>query len=192
MLNKFVALATLVALAVPINAIEEGTAPAAVEVGIRVTATKFTARNYSGIDQVLLFESSGTLIWRTVAPGCDLEWNYPTQQLVGVRLEVASWKDGAWRRTGTFALDQVAASGTDALWIQGDFSRTAWSEIGSALFLEDTGVSLFPPTLPGGSSAGSAGEALLLAPTHVPIVIPSDADPGDAPPVIDPDPLPPV
>lgn len=192
MLNKSVALATLVALSVPIHAVEEGTAPAAVEVGIRVTATKFTARNYSGVDQVLLFESSGKLIWRTMAPGCDLEWNFPTQQLLGVRLEVASWNDGAWRRTGTFALDDVAASGIDALWIQGDLSRTAWSEIGSALFLEDTGVSLFPPTLPGGSSAGTDDEAMLLAPTHVPIVIPSDVEPGDAPPVIDPDPLPPV
>ncbi len=192
MLNKFVALATLVALSAPITAVEEGTAPAPVEVGIRVTATKFSARNYSGIDQVLLFESNGTLIWRTVAPGCDLEWNYPTQQLVGVRLEVASWKDGAWRRTGTFALDDVAASGTDALWIQGDFSRTAWSEVGSALFLEDTGVSLFPPTLPGASSAGSDGENLLLAPTHVPVIVPSDDPEQDAPPIIDPEPLPPV
>ncbi|MCY2960101.1 MAG: hypothetical protein NTY35_08040 [Planctomycetota bacterium] len=192
MLKKFVALATIVALSVPISAVEEGTAPEPVEVGISVTSTRFFARNFSGTNQVLLFESGGTLLWRTLAPGCDLSWNFPTQLLTGIRFEVASWTGGAWRRTGTIALDQVAARGTDALWIQGNFSRTSWSEIGSALFVEDTGASLFPPSLPGASSAGTGGEAALLAPIHVPVITPSDEPSGDVPPKIEVRPLPPV
>ncbi len=192
MLNKFVALATLVALSAPISAVEEGAAPAPIDVGIKVTTTDFVARNYSGNDQVLLFRAGGTTIWRTLAPGCDLSWEFPTQLLTGIQFEVASWSEGAWRRTGTIALDEVAARGTDALWIQADMSRTSWAEIGSALFVEDTGASLFPPTLPGASSAGTTSEGLLLAPTQVPVITPSDYPEEDAPPVIDPNPLPPV
>ena len=131
-------------------------------------------------------------MWRTLAPGQDLSWNYPTQLLDGVRLEVASWAQGAWRRSGTIAIDQLAARGTDAVWIQGDAARTSWSEIGSALFIENTGSSLFPPSLPGASSAGSEGENALLAPIHVPVITPSDTPVGDVPPKIEDRPLPPV
>lgn len=191
MLHKTVALAALVAFSAPLSAIEEGTAPAPVDVGISVTSTRFFARNFSGVPQVLLFQSGSALLWRTLAPGCDLTWEYPTQMLTGVRFEVASWSEGAWRRTGTFALEDVAARGTDALWVQGDFSRTSWSEIGSALFVEDTGASLFPSSLPGESSAGSDGDAL-LAPVHIPVITPSDGPDGDVPPNIEEPPLPPV
>jgi len=192
MLKKSVAFATIVALSAPISAVEEGAQPAPIEVGISVTSTRFYARNYSETSQVLLFQSGSTLVWRTLAPGQDLSWNYPTQLLDGVRFEVASYAQGAWRRSGTIALDEVAARGTDALWIQGNTTRTSWSEIGSALFIEDTGASLFPPTLPGASSAGSAGENALLAPVHVPVITPSDNPVGDVPPKMDDRPLPPV
>jgi len=192
MLKKSVALATIVALSVPISAITEGASPAPVEVGISVTSTRFYARNYSAENQVLLFQSGGTLLWRTLAPGFDLAWDFPTQLLTGIRFEVASWTNGAWRRTGTIALDEVAARGTDALWIQGDASRTSWSEIGSALFVEQTGTSLFPSSLPGDSSAGTGIEAALLAPVHVPVITPSDTPHGDVPPKIEDRPLPPV
>lgn len=191
MLKQSVALATIVALSAPISAVEEGAVAPPVDVGISVTSTRFFARNFSGIQQVLLFESGGRMLWRTLAPGCDLTWEYPTQLLTGVRFEVASWTEGAWRRTGTFALDEVAARGTDALWIQGDLSRTSWSEIGSALFVEDTGTSLFPSSLPGDTSEGSTEEAL-LAPVHVPVITPSDVPTGDVPPEIEEPPLPPV
>lgn len=192
MLKKSVAIATLVALSVPISAVEEGTAPAPIDVGISVTSTRFYARNFSGTNQVLLFQSGSTLLWRTLAPGYDLSWDFPTQLLTGIRFEVASWTDGAWHRTGTIALDEVAARGTEALWIQGDFSRTSWSEIGSALFVEDTGSSLFPDSLPGASSADTGVEDALLAPVHVPVITPSDTPQGDVPPKIEDGPLPPV
>jgi hypothetical protein len=190
--NKTLALATLLALSAPISAVEEGIAAAPVDVGIAVTSTSFYARNYSGVNQVLLFESNGTLLWRTLAPGYDLSWDFPTQLLDGVRLEVASWTDGAWRRSGTIALDDVAARGIEALWVQGDSVRTSWSEIGTSLFVEDTGTSLFPPSLPGDSSEGSGDENALLAPAHVPVITPSDTPIGDVPPKIDERPLPPV
>jgi hypothetical protein len=191
MLKKSVAFATIVALSVPISAVEEGTAPAPVEVGISVTSTRFYARNFSDVNQVLLFQSGSTVLWRTLAPGFDLAWDFPTQLLTGIRLEVASFADGAWRRTGTIALDELAARGTDALWIQGDSTRTSWSEIGSALFVEDTGTSIFPATLPGDSSAGTTSEAM-LAPVHVPVITPSDVPQGDCPPKIEERPPPPV
>jgi len=190
--KKFIAFATIVALSAPISAVEEGAQPAPIEVGISVTSTRFFARNYSETSQVLLFQSGSTLVWRTLAPGQDMSWNYPTQLLDGVRFEIASYAQGAWRRSGTIALDEVAARGTDALWIQGDMTRTSWSEIGSALFIEDTGSSLFPPSLPGASSAGSDAENALLAPVHVPVITPSDTPVGDVPPKIGEAPLPPV
>ena len=71
MLNKYVALAILVALSAPISAVEEGATPAPIEVGVSVTATKFYARNYSSTPQVLLFQSGSTMIWRTLAPYSD-------------------------------------------------------------------------------------------------------------------------
>lgn len=192
MLKKSVVLAALCALSAPIPAVEGGSGPAPVDVGISVTATRFYARNYSATTHVLMFQSGSTLIWRTLGAGCDLAWDYPTQFLNGVRLEVASWSDGAWRRTGTIALDQVAARGTDALWIQGNVARTSWSEIGAALFVETTGESLFPPDLPGASSAGTDPENALLAPVHVPVITPSEGPQGDVPPKIEDRPLPPV
>lgn len=192
MLKKTLAFATIVALSAPIPAVEEGTSGAPVEVGVAVTSTSFYARNYSGTNQVLLFQSGGTLLWRTLAPGYDMSWDFPTQLLDGVRLEVASWTNGAWRRSGTIALDEVVARGIEALWVQGDSARTSWSEIGTALFLEDTGTSLFPPTLPGDSSAGTSGENALLAPAHIPIITPSETPQGDVPPKIEDRPLPPV
>lgn len=192
MLKKSVAFATLVALSAPISAVEVGAESAPVEVGISVTSTRFYARNYSETSQVLLFQSGSTLVWRTLAAGQDLSWNYPTQLLQGVRLEVASYAQGAWRRSGTIALDEVAARGTDAIWIQGDLVRTSWSEIGSALFVEQTGHSFFPPSLPGASSADSVSEGALLAPIHVPVITPSDTPVGDVPPKIGERPLPPV
>lgn len=191
MLKTSVALATIVALSVPISAVEEGAPPAPVDVGISVTSTRFYARNFSNVNQVLLFQNGATVLWRTLAPGYDLSWDFPTQLLTGIRLEVASFTGGAWRRTGTIALDELAARGTEALWIQGNSTRTSWSEIGSALFVEDTGSSIFPITLPGASSAGSVTEAL-LAPVHVPVITPSDVPQGDCPPKLEDRPLPPA
>jgi hypothetical protein len=192
MLKPSIAFATIVALSSPLTALEEAGTPAPIVVGMRVTATSFHARNFSATPHVLLFESSGTLVWRTLQPGCDLGWTFPTQLLSGVRLEVASWHNGAWNRTGTINLAAVAGRGTEALWVQGNASRTSWAELGAALFVETTGTSLFPPSLPADSSAGTSAEAALLAPTHVPVITPSDTPEGDFPPEIEEKPLPPV
>ncbi|MBL8861690.1 MAG: hypothetical protein JNK02_06720 [Planctomycetes bacterium] len=186
------ALLALLALTVPITAVEESPEPAPIDVGISVTGTRFYARNYSGTSYVLLFKSGSTVIWRTLSSGHDLVWEYPTQLLSGVELEVATWADGAWRRTGSILLENVAARGTEALWVQSDSKRTSWAELGSALFVEDTGASFFPATLPSDSSLGSSAEEAFAAPTHVPVITPSENPVGDVPPRIEERPLPPV
>jgi hypothetical protein len=192
MLKKSVAFATLVALSSPISAVSEGSTPAPIVVGIHVSATQFYARNFSETSHVLLFESSGTLIWRTLHSGCDLSWEFPAHLLADTHLEVAAWVGGAWQRTGMIDLESLATRGTEALWVQGDSSSTSWAELGAALFIEETGESLFPSTLPGDSSAGSSEETSLLAPTHVPVITPSGTNNGDCPPEIEERPLPPV
>lgn len=191
MLKTTTAIAAAILLTSPLSAVEEGTQPAELEVGICVTSTQFFARNFSSVDQVLLFKGGGVLAWRTLAPGCDLTWSYPTQLLEDISLEVGSWTGGAWHRTGTHQLESVAASGVDALWVQGDSARTSWFEIGASLFVEPTGASIFPSTLPSSTSAGSTGDQTLMAPTHIPVITPTDQPDGDVPPVIEERPLPP-
>jgi len=192
MFKTTTAIAAAIFLSSPLSAVQEGSQPAEIEVGICVTSTQFFARNFSSVDQVLLFKGGGTLAWRTLAPGCDLTWNYPTQLLDGIKLEVGSWTGGAWHRTGTHPLENMAAGGVDALWIQGDSARTSWIEIGASLFVRTTGASIFPTTLPSSTSAGTSGDATLMAPVHVPVITPGDDPEGDIPPAIRERPLPPV
>jgi len=192
MLKTTTAIAAAILLSSPLSAIQEGSQPAEIEVGICVTSTQFFARNFSSVDQVLMFKGGGVLAWRTLAPGCDLTWSYPTQLLEDISLEVGSWTGGAWHRTGTHRLESVAASGVDALWVQGDSARTSWFEIGASLFVQQAGASIFPAVLPSSTSAGTSGEATLMAPTHVPVVTPIDVPEGDVPPEIEDRPLPPV
>ncbi len=191
MLHKTLSLfAVALTFASPLSAIEEAPAAAPVDVGVHVTATSFFARNYSPVDQVLLFKSGDALAWRTLAPGCDLSWDFPTQLLDGIQLEIASWTASGWKRTGTVQLENIAARGADALWVQGDPASTSWTEIASVMLLEPTGESIFPETLPGAD--GDDTQGLLMTPVHVPVITPSDEPVGDVPPEIEERPLPPV
>ncbi len=185
MLKTTTAIAAAIFLTSPLSAVEEGSQPAEIDVGICVTSTQFFARNFSPVDQVLLFKGGGVIAWRTLAPGCDLSWSYPTQLLEGIHVEVGTWSGGAWHRTGTHALESIAASGVDALWVQGDSARTSWFEIGASLFVETAGASIFPATLPSSTSAGTTADTTLMAPIHVPEITPGDDPEGDVPPVIE-------
>lgn len=185
MLKPTNAIAAAILLSSPLSAVQEGSQPAEIEVGICVTSTQFFARNFSSVDQVLLFKGGGELAWRTLAPGCDISWTYPTQIAEGIVLDVGTWTGGAWRRTGTHPLGRIAAAGVDALWVQGDAARTSWIEIGPSLFVEPAGTSIFPATLPSSTSTGTSGDATLMAPAHTPVVTPIDVPDGDIPPVIE-------
>jgi hypothetical protein len=190
--NTLRALALVALLTSPLSAVEEATSPAPVEVGVVVTSTTFYARNISAYDQVLLFRSGGVLAWRTLPPGCDLKWEYPTQALAGIDFEVAKWADGRWHRTGTLKLEDLSTRGADALWVQGDLASTTWTEVGSTLLVENTGESIFPDTLPAPTSEGNEDETLIMSPMHVPVITPSETPAGDVPPVIEDTPLPPA
>jgi len=190
--KSLLSIPALVLLASPLTAVAESSQPPPIDVGICVSSTRFYARNYSPDPQVFLFRCGDSMAWRTVAAGCDIGWDFPTQLLTDVRLEVATWIDGVWHRSGTIALADVASRGLEAVWIQADASSTSWGQIGAVLLPEATGESMFPAELPSPTSVGTSGEDALMAPTHVPVITPSDVPQGDVPPKLEDRPLPPV
>lgn len=166
----------------------------AVEVGIHLTETQFSARSFSEVPQVLMFRcaESRVLVLQRLAPGSQVSWTFPRHALNGIELEVVSLENGAWHHTGAMPLSQVLDNGAENLWIQSAGAHSlAWMQIGTRLALFQSEDDLLPSAIQAldGESATNASE---LAPTHVPVITPSDKPTGDAPPKLEERPLPPV
>lgn len=191
MITRILAVAAILAL--PTFALDDttsNTAPAPIEVGLRVGPTDFYARNYSGVAQVLFFHAGETTTWRVLQPGAEFRSTYPRQALDGVSLEVAKFEDGTWHTSRALDLSVVCDVGADAVWIQDGTQLPSWLQIGNALSLFNADPSFLPSSMQNNDS--TQDPAPPLTPMHVPVVTPTGVPPGDLPPVLGEKPLPPM
>lgn len=169
-------------------------ATATVDVVVSATPDRFTARNTSAVPQIFLF---GTVDGRHVVhvhvpPGGELDYPFPSGAPQGLALEVLSIHPDAWRSSGPLSLITFQDEGFSALWVDSP-------ESGSSFWLTQpdvsslTPTSLLPPSIIDYVTPLNrmVAEPPMFAPKHVPVITPGD-DSGDAPPVLEDKPLPPV
>jgi hypothetical protein len=171
----------------------QGTVTAPVEVGVALDSTSMRIRNFADVDQVLIFESDGLKIYRSLPVGTELDWSFSLHALDGVNMEVASLRNGAWRYTGAISLSSYAASGSDTLWVQPFVPHSlAWLQFSSGFSLMSSGPSYLPTYFQ--DCVTGATDDKIPDPTalHVPVITPSNTPQGDGPPNLDKNPLPPM
>jgi len=163
----------------------------AADVGVHLTPTRLVLRNFTTRPQLCAFHDleSDAGAFVTLGPGARLEFQYPRAALETLALEVIDVHRGVWRASGLVALDATLALGAQTIWIQHEGAYTwTWLQAGNELELHESETSLLPERLRPVLEAKSP----TCAPTHVPVITPSDRPKGDRPPKIGPRPLPPV
>ncbi len=171
----------------------EATATNPVEVGVLLESTSIRIRNFASVNQVLIFESDGLKLYRTLPVGMEFNWSFTAHALDGVNLEVASFSNGAWRYTGALSLSDYATSDSDTLWVQPFTPHSlAWLQLSSSFSLFASGATYLPSYAQ--DCAQGATDDVIPDPTafHVPGVTPSNTPVGDGPPNLDKNPLPPM
>lgn len=169
----------------------QGTETAPVEVGVLLQSTSIRIRNFADVDQVLIFESEGLKIYRTLWVGTELDWDFAPHALDGVNMEVASFKNGAWRHTGTLSLSDYATSGSDTLWVQPFTPHSlSWLQFGNDYAVFASGPSYLPTYLQDCAVGATADVVPDPAAVHVPGPTPSNTPQVDGPPKLDKAPLP--
>jgi hypothetical protein len=169
----------------------QGTPTAPVEVGVLLQSSSIRIRNFADVDQVLIFESEGLKIYRMLWVGTELNWSFAPDALDGVNMEVASFKAGAWRYTGTLSLSNYATSGSDTLWVQPfDPHSISWLQFASGFSVFQSGPSYLPTYFQ--DCAFGATTDVVPDPTsmHVPGPTPSNTPTTDGPPKLDQNPAP--
>lgn len=186
--------ASIVCAAIPVSdplQVPAQAAPgeATIELGVHLTATTFRARNFSDVMQLLVFSNGvGAPIYVALPVEGIVEYSFPPEALAGVRLEVVSLREGAWKTSGYHTLSVPAETGAETLWTQpGETRLHTWLQIGCEVSLLPAEGTLLPA---GFLDQGSSIETL-TAPTHVPVISPFGGHDGNLPPPI-PTPLPPV
>jgi hypothetical protein len=181
-------LSVLVALALTAPALEIPVTPAGAQsftVGVYVTPTQFHAHNFADDPRGLLFRRADALEIRVLAPGADVEWDFPSGTLSGMELEVVSKEQGLWNTSGALALDDVIALGGHTLWIESQSTSGCWMQGDANLTPFSAAGEMLPPNLTNSPDGSGSNEPLF----HVPGVTPDL--PPDLPPNLPPKPLPP-
>jgi hypothetical protein len=167
----------------------------AAQVGLHVTPTHLSARNFSATPQILALSDAQTGQRALVAldPHTRVEFSYPREALEFVRLEVLSLGLRGWNTSGALDLGAALTSGAQTIWIQQAGPHTfAWLQLGAQLSTLDANGSVLPESLRPALQSGQDELAPACAPAHVPVITPSDTPDGDAPPKLGQRPLPPV
>lgn len=167
----------------------------AAQVGLHVTPTHLSARNFSETPQVLALRDAQTGQRALVAleAHARLEFSYPRRALEFVQLEVLSLGAHGWTTSGALDLAAALTSGAQTIWIQQAGRHTfAWLQLGAQLTTLDATGSVLPEALRPAPQATDEALSPACAPAHVPVITPSDTPNGDAPPKLGQRPLPPV
>lgn len=166
-----------------------------IELTLQATETHFVARNTGESTVVLFFGDPGSDVRSHVrlVPGAERTYTFCRGCLDDVFVEALSERPGPSRfvSTGALSLEDLAVSPVGTMWIQGGESQaTGWLAGPGGVELVHPRGTLLPPALHGALSQNTGD-----APTrsmHVPVITP-EADKDDSkPPVIEPNPLPPV
>ena len=164
-----------------------------VEVGVLLESTSIRIRNFADVSQVLIFESDGFKLYRSLPVGMEFNWSFTANALDGVNLEVASFSNGAWRYSGVLSLSAYATSGSDTLWIQPFVPHSiSWLQLPTSFSVFASGPSFLPNYFQ--DCVQGTTDDVIPDPTafHVPGITPSNTPVGDGPPNLDKTPLPPM
>lgn len=162
---------------------------------VRVDPTRLVARNLGDEDRLLLFASADRtkLVSRYLHSGESLRLDFPRRALEGVWIEVLDATGAEWTTTGAL---QLSIGQFDSAWTMfcsppeasgqvHNLSNPARRELRSVdSLLPDKAQPFF------GMHAALAREH--SEPTHVPGPKPTPPTPGDDPPELEKDPLPPL
>jgi hypothetical protein len=165
-------------------------APAPVEVGIQVSTTRFLAHNFSDRPQLLVLSSPRTRVLHVLAPGTEIDCDFPLYTLDDMQLEVATLETDGWNSSGSFDLAELTTSET--LWIQGDLAHSAWIGGAGQVSLAHSNQSALPPWMLRNSPSPRGVGNTPHFPVHVPTIIPSNRPRRDSPPQLGRKPLPTV
>jgi len=162
---------------------------------VRVESTRLVARNLGLEDRVLLFANADRtkVISRPLRAGESLRFDYPRHALDGAWLEVLDAEGEEWTTTGALSLPTL----------DGDFAWTLFLSPPNALAQAHGPVaserneltaseSLLPAKAQPFFQARAALSSENNESTHVPGPKPSPPTPGDTPPELEKDPLPPL
>jgi hypothetical protein len=169
-------LAAITCIAIPVSDPLEISAQmkpdqAPVEVGTYVTATSFRSRNFSNVNQLLVFGAAGvpTPVLVTLPPGGIVQYDFAPQALDGVMLEVVSLRGGVMTTSGEHVLALPAGSVDQSLWtVPAASGLVTWQQLGCE-------VTLLPPQgsfLPAGLASTGSGTEAATAPPMPPIAVP--------------------
>jgi hypothetical protein len=171
----------------------QASATAPIEVGVLLESTSIRIRNFATVDQVLIFESDGLKIYRSLPVGTELDWSFSPHALDGVNLEVASIMNGAWRYTGTLSLSDYAASGSDTLWVQPFVPHSiSWLQFSTGFAVFASGASYLPTYLQDCAQGSTTDQIPNPAAVNLPVITPSNTPAGDGPPNLDKNQIPPM
>ena len=161
-----------------------------IEVFCEVSESHFAAKNDSFHDYVLVFGDleHGVLSHSLLHAGQSMAFAFPVGTLDGVFVEFLTLGEAGWTGSGAMPLGELAARGQKSVWVQASPQRlNAWIEHAQGFEL----WSPCGPLLPQRPTHSQQNAAPKNA-THVPVVDPSDEPEEEAPPVLEPKPLPPV
>lgn len=170
---------------------------AMVQAVVSTSPYNFTARNTSEVNQIFLFgtEDGRQVVPMVVPPGGELDFPFPSGTPAGLALQIVSRDGPEWRSSSSLSLTPFRDEGSVAFWLEApEIDASVWVTHIEGLHLMGA-KSLLPSQLErhlGPRNPDRVDPMLLLEPTHVPVITPSDKPSGDGPPVLEDKPLPPV
>ena len=183
---------TLLALAALAPLPSTSTLNGSAELVMLVTSTRFAAVNPTASSQLLIFREivGGARASVLVPPGGDVDYAFASGTLHGLSLEVVSSVGDTLSTTGALSLEGLAASEFDDVWVFSYLTHShAWGESLAQFWL----VSPIDADFDASAHSDCAepdGSSLPLI--HVPGITLDGKTPGDLPPRLEPEPLPPV
>jgi len=137
--------------------------------------TRFSAANTSPYTQLLILgdEAHGARAQMLIAPGANFETFFPSDTLDGLYMEVVCFTAAGRKASGAVSFESLLASGVDSLTIEiSDGKTLPWINSASSRTSGASGIALVPESLM--ASEAISTEPLLIDPTHVQVISPTD------------------
>ena len=137
--------------------------------------TRFCAANTSPYTQLLLLgdEAHGARAQMLIAPGASFETFFPSGTLDGLYMEVVCFTASGRKASGAVSFESLLASGVDSLTIEiSNGISLPWINSAAGRTPGDSGIDLVPASLM--AHEATSTEPLIVDPTHVPVITPTD------------------
>jgi len=151
------------------------------------TSTHFAALNPNAFTVLMVLGDveHGARTQMLLAPGASFETGFPSGTLEGIYIEVVFYSSLGRVTSGAVSFDSMIGFDADAIEVSlNGLTADAWICTNGTRLPADSGVNLVPETLL--NCTAPPTEPLLLDPTHVPIITPTDLEGDNTAPKIHP------